>query len=153
MSDTHLNYPTDEFRMICDRYCVQADLVIHLGDWVRGTILDYLESFPLEAVTGNMDDYNIQHRLPAKKIIRVGKHRIGMAHGWGSGNDVRRRLAQEFDSVDAILYGHTHLPYVMRESGLLWFNPGSVFLGRGDHPRSIGILHGGEELEGEIIPL
>lgn len=153
MSDTHLNTPTDEFRMICDRYCDRADLVIHLGDWARSVILDYMESYPLEGVAGNMDDYAIQQRLPAKKVIRIGNHRVGIIHGWGSSKDIRRRLAGEFDNVDAILYGHTHLPYEQRENGLLWFNPGSVFMGRGELSRSIGILHAAGELRGEIIPL
>jgi uncharacterized protein len=153
MSDTHLNAPTDEFRMICERYCDQADLVIHLGDWARSAILDYMESYPLESVAGNMDDYAIQQRLTAKKVIRIGNHRVGLIHGWGSSQGLRERLAREFDDVDAILYGHTHLPYEQREGGLLWFNPGSVFMGRGELSRSIGILHVDEELWGEIIPL
>ncbi|NTW35119.1 MAG: YfcE family phosphodiesterase [Syntrophobacteraceae bacterium] len=153
MSDTHLNHPTEEFREICSRYCDQADLVIHLGDWARSTILDYLEGYSLQAVAGNMDDHAILQRLPAKKVIRTGKYRLGIIHGWGSSRDLRQRLAREFEDVDAILYGHSHLPYVQRENGLLWFNPGSVFMGRGDLPGSIGILHADEELWGEIIPL
>lgn len=153
MSDTHLNHPTEEFREICNRYCDQADLVIHLGDWARSTILDYLEGYSLQAVAGNMDDHAILQRLPAKKVIRTGKYRLGIIHGWGSSRDLRQRLAGEFEDVDAILYGHSHLPYVQRENGLLWFNPGSVFMGRGDLPGSIGILHADEELWGEIIPL
>ncbi len=153
MSDTHLNHPTEEFREICSRYCDQADLVIHLGDWARSTILDYLEGYPLHAVAGNMDDHAILQRLPAKKVIQTGKYRLGIIHGWGSSRDLRQRLAREFEDVDAILYGHSHLPYVQRDNGLLWFNPGSVFMGRGDLPGSIGILHADEELWGEIIPL
>lgn len=153
MSDTHLNHPTEEFREICSRYCDQADMVIHLGDWARSTILDYLEGYSLQAVAGNMDDHAILQRLPAKKVIRTGKYRLGIIHGWGSSRDLRQRLAREFEDVDAILYGHSHLPYVQRENGLLWFNPGSVFMGRGDLPGSIGILHADEELWGEIIPL
>jgi hypothetical protein len=153
MSDTHLNHPTEEFREICRRYCDQADLVIHLGDWARSSILDYLEGYPLQAVAGNMDDHAILQRLPAKQVVRTGKFRLGIIHGWGSSRDLRPRLAREFEDVDAILYGHSHLPYVHRENGLLWFNPGSVFMGRGDLPGSIGILHADEELWGEIIPL
>ncbi len=153
MSDTHLNHPTEEFRKICDLYCTRADLVIHLGDWARSTVLDYLEGYPLEAVAGNTDDHAILQRLPTKKVIRIGKFRVGIIHGWGSIRGLHQRLVQEFVDVDAILHGHSHLPYVQRDNGLLWFNPGSVFMGRGDLPRSIGILHAGEELWGEIVPL
>lgn len=153
MSDTHLHHPTEALRRICERYCDPADLVIHLGDWARSSILDFMEQYPLEAVAGNMDDHAIGLRLPAKKLIRVGKFRLGIIHGWGSGRNLRPRLAAEFGNVDAVLYGHTHIPQVEREDGVLWFNPGSVFLGRGDLPGSLGILHANEELWGEIIAL
>ncbi len=153
MSDTHLSHPTEEFRRICRRYCDPADLVIHLGDWARSSMLDFMESYPLEGVAGNMDDHVIAQRLPAKKVIRVGGFRLGIIHGWGSGRDLRRRLAAEFTNVDAVLHGHTHLPYMVRENGVLWFNPGSVFLGRGSLEGSLGILHADEELWGEIVPL
>ncbi|MCU0586532.1 MAG: metallophosphoesterase [Syntrophobacteraceae bacterium] len=153
MSDTHLNHPTREFQELCEEYCDQADLVIHLGDWMSSSILDFMETYPLEGVAGNTDDASIVQRLPAKKVIRVGRYRIGLIHGWGSGRDMRQRLARELPDVDAILHGHTHLPHVEHQNGVLWFNPGSVFLGRGNLPRSIGILHAREELRGEIIPL
>ena len=153
MSDTHLNHPTEEFRRICERYCGTADLVIHLGDWARSSILDFMESYPLEAVAGNMDDHAIVQRLPAKKVIRVGRFRLGIIHGWGSSRDLRRRLAGEFADVDAVLHGHTHVPQAERDNGMLWFNPGSVFLGRGELKGSLGILHANEELWGEIIAL
>lgn len=153
MSDTHLNHPTEEFRRICERYCDPADLVIHLGDWARSPLLDFMEAYPLEAVAGNMDDHAIAQRLPAKKVIRVGRFRLGIIHGWGASRDLRRRLAGEFADVDAVLHGHTHLPHVERDNGVLWFNPGSVFMGRGELRGSLGILHADEELRGEIIAL
>jgi|WetSurMetagenome_2_1015567.scaffolds.fasta_scaffold06930_2 uncharacterized protein len=153
MSDTHLNYATDELKTICTRFCDGADLVIHLGDWARGCILEFMETYPLEAVCGNMDDQMIRERLPAKKVIRAGGFRIGIAHGWGSGLDLQERLRGEFQGVDAVLFGHTHRPLVQQENGVLLFNPGSVFMGRGEHPRTLGILHVGERIEGEIIVL
>ena len=60
MSDTHLSQTTNEFKTLCSELCDDADMVIHLGDWDKVGILDYLEQYPLEAVAGNMDDYPIQ---------------------------------------------------------------------------------------------
>ncbi|GLI35051.1 MAG: YfcE family phosphodiesterase [Deltaproteobacteria bacterium] len=153
MSDTHLRQVTDEFRRICSRYCDDADMVIHLGDWARSSILDFMEQYPLEAVAGNTDDHVIQDRLPTKKVIRVGSHRIGIAHGWGAASDLPKRLRNEFIGVDAVLFGHTHVPLNAEENGIFWFNPGSVFLGRGSSERTLGILHINERIQGEIIRL
>ena len=153
MSDTHLNHATEELEKICTRFCDGADLVIHLGDWARGGVLEFMETYPLEAVCGNMDDHAIRERLPSKKVIRVGGFRIGMAHGWGSGHDLSRRITAEFQDVDAVLFGHTHQPLVKQDNGMLLFNPGSVFLGRGRHAQTLGILHVEEDIEGEIVVL
>ena len=122
---------TDQFKAICEQYCRDADMVIHLGDWTRSAILDYLEQYPLQAVAGNMDDYSVHSRLPVKKVIQVNGFRIGMIHGWGSARDLRNRLKTQFADVHAIFFGHTHQPLQSEENGLFWFNPGSVFTGAG----------------------
>lgn len=153
MSDTHLYRVNDDLKTICDRYCQDADRVIHLGDWVRGPILNYMEQYPLEAVAGNMDDHVIQNHLPAKKVIRLGGHRIGLIHGWGAASTLRSRLSQEFSNVDAIFFGHTHQPVQLQENGIFWFNPGSVFSGRGGSPPSLGIVYLQEQLRSEIVHL
>ena len=77
MSDTHLNRVTDEFKGICARYCNDADLIIHLGDWVSTSVLDHLSQYPLEAVAGNTDNHLIHDMLPAKKVIRADGRRLG----------------------------------------------------------------------------
>jgi uncharacterized protein len=153
MSDTHLSHVTEEFMAICARHCSQADMVIHLGDWERTPVLDYMEQYPLEAVSGNMDDHIIRDRLPAKKIVRAGKYLLGLTHGWGPGADLRERVFKEFTGVDAILFGHTHQAVQIEEKGIFCFNPGSVFSGRGGSPRSLGILHIEETITGQIVPL
>jgi predicted phosphodiesterase len=40
---------------------------------------------------------------------------------------------------------------MIREDGVLWFNPGSVFMGRGVSRKSIGILRINEEIDAEIV--
>lgn len=153
MSDTHLNRLTDEFKAICTKYCEEADMVIHLGDWVSASVLDYLEQYNLEAVAGNMDNYAIHDRLPAKKIISAGGFRLGLIHGWGAPFELRQKLYAEFSDVDAILFGHTHQALQIEENGIFWFNPGSVFMGRGSIPRSLGILRIDEHIQARIVSL
>jgi len=151
MSDTHLGQVTKEFEELCDRHCEGADLVIHLGDMVSGAVLRYLEQYPLEAVAGNSDDRVIHNSLPDKKLLRLGAFRVGIIHGYGSSVGLRGRLVNEFPGADAVLFGHTHVPLRQVEGGVLWFNPGSVFCGRGEHRRTLGLLHVGERIESEII--
>lgn len=153
MSDTHLDKVTDEFESLCATYCEGADMVIHLGDLVRNPVLDFLERYPLEAVAGNMDDYTIREKLPVKKVIRAQGHRLGIIHGWGSPVGLRHRIHEEFEKVDAILFGHTHQAMQAEEWGIFWFNPGSVYFGRGGLRRSIGILDIGNRISGEIVTL
>ena len=153
MSDTHLTKLTASFQELCEQYCTEADLVIHLGDSMAGPVLDYLEQYPLEAVAGNMDDASIQRRLPDKKIIQVESYRIGLTHGWGNPFGLRGRLLNDFKGVDAILFGHTHEALQLHQDGIFWFNPGSVTLGRGSSRESLGILHINDTIRSEIIPL
>lgn len=145
MSDTHLSKATDEFKAVCSEFCDDADTVIHLGDWERVEILNYLEQYPLDAVAGNMDDRSIHQRLPARKIVRAGPFRLGITHGWGSPVGIRQRLKQEFTGVDAIIFGHTHQPLILRENGLLWFNPRILIPGAG----SFREKHRGAENSGQ----
>lgn len=155
MSDTHLNRLTDEFKSICSTYCDGADLVIHLGDWVSTSILNHLEQYNLEAVAGNMDNHIIHDKLPTRKVITVAGHRMGITHGWGPGSDLQRRLRDVFPNVDAVLFGHTHCALQVEEKGVFWFNPGSVFMGRGLPTRTLGVLHveEHEHIRAEIIAL
>jgi len=153
MSDTHLRGVSDEFRSLCSSFCDDADMVIHLGDWERVEVLNYLESYPLEAVSGNVDDHSIQRKLPARKIVTAGRFRLGITHGWGPPDGIRQRLKQEFTGVDAILFGHSHQPLIVRERGLLWFNPGSVFHGRGSSRRTIGVLKINDRIKAEILTI
>jgi uncharacterized protein len=153
MSDSHLYEVTPQLEAICERYCRAADLVIHLGDIMGPTVLDYLLQFPLEAVCGNMDSHSIRQQLPVKKVIRLGGFRIGLVHGWGSSADLPEILYPEFVEVDAVLFGHTHEPFLRRSNGILWFNPGSVSSGRNGAPRSLGLLRVDTELHADHIPL
>jgi putative phosphoesterase len=153
MSDTHLTEVTDSFRAICEKYCHDADIVVHLGDWTRAAVLDYLEQYPLQAVAGNTDEHQVHSRLPMKRVLQVNGFRIGIIHGWGSARDLRSRLETQFTDVDAVFFGHTHEPLHTEERGIFWFNPGSVFSGRGRIRGSMGVVHVEGRLRGEFIVL
>ncbi|SFM59454.1 metallophosphoesterase family protein [Thermodesulforhabdus norvegica] len=159
LSDTHLTGVTEELELICSRYCEGADMVIHLGDWTSPVVLDYFMQYHLEGVAGNSDHPAIISSLPLKKIITVGSFRVGLIHGWGSYSNLRGSIREAFrdviNSLDAVFYGHSHVPYYGRENGLIWLNPGSLFKGRGVVQSSLALVEvsGGARFDVRLIEL
>jgi len=104
-----------------------VDLIIHAGDILKDFVIYELEEIaPVEAVAGNNDDYYMQHKLGVKKIINAGKFKIGITHGYGGVNALKKAMATfARDSVDCVVFGHSHAPYNERIDGVLYVNPGS----------------------------
>lgn len=61
-------------------------------------------------------------------------------------------MRDEFDDVDAIVYGHTHTPARHQVKNIYFFNPGSPTRSFYHRP-TLGILYVGEKIEGEIIEI
>ena len=154
LSDTHLQEVTPGLEALCERYAEGADLVVHCGDLVSFAVLDYLSRWPLEAVSGNSDHQTVRERLPGTRVIRAAGRRIGVAHGWGSPQDIRGRLSREFPGCEAVLFGHTHTPLCEREGGVLWVNPGSPCAPRGEGgPTLARLAVDGAALSAHIVHL
>lgn len=153
LSDTHLKEPSPEFKRIIETHFREVDKILHAGDFVDWSVAEYLLSQKeLIAVFGNMDSQDIRKAFPQKRIIELGGFRIGLIHGGGSPFGIESRVREAFDDLDVIVYGHTHTPANHQVKGILFFNPGSPtrsFI----HRSTLGILHIGEKIEGEIIKL
>jgi len=153
ISDTHLKDPHPEFRKMIGFHFKDVEKIFHTGDFVDWSIAEYLSSQKeLIAVYGNMDSYDIRKAFPEKRIIELQGFKIGLIHGGGSPFGIESRIRGEFDEVDAILYGHTHTPANHQVKNIYFFNPGSPtrsFV----HRATLGILHLGEKIEGEIIKI
>lgn len=152
LSDTHLPgtmpaLPPAVFELFKD-----VSLILHAGDIVDLAVLDELRALaPVEAVAGNMDPEAAHRTLPAKKIISIGKFRVGLIHGKFKIDIQRRMIRKEFDEVDLIVYGHSHAPFWGREDGMLFLNPGSPTDRRYAPYNSVAILTVGDSLEAEIV--
>lgn len=156
LSDTHLNGPENLIDEIVETHLSTVDMFIHAGDMVWHSVLDslYATGKPVHAVSGNMDPVEVKSRYPTKKIIEVEDVRIGIIHGWGSPDHIRQRILEEFSNVGAIVYGHTHQPFCLYESGILFFNPGSPTDSRFTKINSVGIIEvDSNNMRGEIIGL
>jgi putative phosphoesterase len=131
-----------------------VDLIIHAGDIVQLSVLDHLrEIAPVEAVAGNMDDEEVQQSLPAKKMLQLGKFRIGLIHGKYKIDRQREMIRQEFSDVDLIIYGHSHAPFWGEVGGVLFLNPGSPNVKRYAPYNSVALLHVDDALAAEIVKL
>jgi putative phosphoesterase len=153
LSDTHLEEPHSEFMKFIELHFKDVDQIFHTGDFTDWRVAEYLSSLKqIVAVSGNMDPPQIRKAFPQKRAIEVLGFRIGLTHGGGPPLGIESRVRGQFDEVDMIVYGHTHVPANHRSKGVLYFNPGSPtrsFAGQG----TIGILHIGENIEGEIIKI
>ncbi len=130
-----------------------VEKIFHAGDFVDWSVAEYLSSQKeLIAVCGNMDSRDIWKAFPERRVIELKGFNIGLIHGGGSPFGIESRIRGEFDEVDAIVYGHTHTPANHQAKNIYFFNPGSPtrsFI----HQGTLGILHLGEKIEGEIIKI
>jgi putative phosphoesterase len=153
ISDTHLRELHPEFKRTIELHFKDVEKIFHAGDFVEWSVAEYLSSLKeLIAVSGNMDSQDIRKAFPQKRIIELKGLKIGLIHGGGSPYGIESRIRDEFDDVDAIVYGHSHTPAHHQVKNIYFFNPGSAsrsFI----HRATLGILHLGEKIEGEIIKI
>ena len=106
------------------------------------------------AVHGNMDEPELQARLPETRVETVDGARIAMLHDAGVRAGREARLAERFAGCDAFVYGHTHVPQVERHGGLWVLNPGSPTERRRAPARSMLLLRVADgEIEPELVEL
>src|SRR5688500_1721049 len=90
-----------------------ADAILHAGDLMTVEVLELLESFgpPVYAVHGNVDEPELQMRLPAVRLVEAAGTRILMTHDAGASAGRLDRLRRRYGpmDVDAVVFGHSHM--------------------------------------------
>jgi hypothetical protein len=157
IADTHIS---DRAGKIPDEVLAafkDVDLIIHAGDLVDLRVLEVLRrlSKEVKAVYGNMDPDQARKELPVKQVISVGKHRIGVMHGYGNPRMLLDVLAEEFksDNVNLIIFGHSHEPLNLKKGDCLYFNPGSPTDKVFAPYNSFGIIEINDKIEARIIKI
>ena len=150
ISDTHLNRVTDEFSNTIKNIFREVDLIIHAGDMTSLFVYDYLSNWNISAVRGNMDDLDLQNILPEKRIEEIEGRRIGMIHGRGSPYGLGNLVFNEFQDVDIIIFGHSHIPFYEKKGKVEMFNPGS-YKGLSGQSGTVGIIEIDDSLRFEHI--
>ena len=151
LSDTHLSHVTKGLCNIYDQYLADADVILHAGDYVSTDIIEFFNGSYFHGVKGNMDPMKVSKMVPDKKVVELGGYKIGLIHGWGSAEGLELKVQQEFQDVDAIVFGHAHRPTNHVRDGMLFFNPGAAIGYHRTSANTIGILELGDTIQGEII--
>ena len=154
ISDTHVPTRSRFLPQEVLRLFDGVDLILHAGDLVSLQVLEPLERIArVVAVSGNMDEPEVVERLPRRVIVPAGRFRIGMIHGSGMPHDLSARARVEFhvNEVDAIVFGHSHIPVTGVLDSVYMMNPGSpTTRGRAGYT-SVGIMDVGDEIGGRIL--
>ena len=125
----------------------KPDRVLHLGDVVRdGTrLLALYPELRLEQVRGNCDHGD--GGSPEERELFFGAQRVWMLHGhtyWVKSGTAMVAEEARTRGVEAVLFGHTHVPLCDRMGSLWIMNPGTV----SGRPRATyGVM---EERKGEL---
>lgn len=141
ISDTH-RYLANVYNVISDIYD-KIDGIIHLGDVEDDVelIRHRFPDIPIYNVPGNCDHcFNIAEE---DKVIVLNGKRIFLTHGhrYGVGGGVYRLFCRGRElGADCCLFGHTHVPYLSEEEGIIIMNPGSLTQPRGGSGYSYGML-------------
>lgn len=143
VSDTHSVIHPNTARLVKE---LDADHLFHGGDIGNLGILDELRGLaPLTAVRGNIDGQVTEVPESIDVEVRAGSRsllKILLMHIAVYGPKVRVeawRLAQRYGSR-MVVCGHSHVPFMGRDKGLVLFNPGSIGPRRGSLPITLGLL-------------
>jgi len=151
ISDTHLPRGSRALPAACVERLRTADLILHAGDLVTADVLAELQALgpPVEAVHGNVDDYEVRSLLPSARLVHAGAARIAMVHDAGPAVGRLARLRERFaaSDADAVVFGHSHTPLHERDpaTGFQIFNPGSPTDRRRQPTHTMGLARIGED--------
>ncbi|WIF94082.1 metallophosphoesterase [Caminicella sporogenes] len=138
ISDTHGDYKSI-YRAIEDMGSV--DFIIHAGDTYEDAMMIKEKfGFKVIAVRGNTD---YKKDFLSEMFFTIKNKKIFLTHGHKY--DVKYNLtrlyykAQEL-GADIVIFGHSHIPQYIWESGILFINPGSVSRPRMGNKATYGLL-------------
>jgi putative phosphoesterase len=127
IADTHMPRGSRRLPEACVERLRAADVVLHAGDVTGASFWTELSALGplLYGVRGNMDEPALASRLPETLVVEVGAIRLAILHAPGPAAGRESRLAARFPGCRAVIYGHTHLPQVVRWGSTWILNPGS----------------------------
>ena len=130
ISDTHIPVVADKLPAIVIEEAKKSDFCLHAGDFISDSVFHELSKITkIYGVLGNMDESSLKGKLAEKQIVKFGSIRLGLIHGRGSPatlmDYINTEFAGELNTLDIIVFGHTHNPFDKEIDGRIYFNPGS----------------------------
>jgi uncharacterized protein len=131
----------------------RADLILHAGDLMDPTLLEELAAYaPTRAVRGNLDPS--EAGLPEMLEFEFGGARVAMTHDSGAKRGRRSRMQRRFPEARVVVFGHSHIPWLEDQDGLLLLNPGSPTDRRRQPNHTFALLRAEDgEVMAEILAL
>ena len=131
VSDTHGN--VENLRKVAEELVenLDVDFIIHLGDECED--IKVLDEFEIEVVLvhGVYCQHYQDPEITNRVLCQFDGYRFLLTH-----TDTRHKNDLPGDpdpqelaaagEVDLVLYGHTHVPGIKQENGVIWLNPGHL---------------------------
>ncbi len=128
ISDTHMPRRGTTLPAACLERLRSADLIVHAGDWSSMEAVAMVRAVgpPVVEVRGNVEEAAVRAALPVTAEVEAGGARIGVVHDGGPGAGRLARLRRRFPAADAVVFGHSHIPWhEVADDGFRVVNPGS----------------------------
>lgn len=153
IADTHIPRRAKSLPEALLPHLEDADLILHAGDLMDPSLLDHLAEYaPVHAVLGNLDPP--EANLPETLEFCFGGVKVAMIHDSGPKKGRRNRMRRRFPEARVIVFGHSHIPWLEDEDGLLLLNPGSPTDKRQQPEYTFALLHVDEGLvRAEVLAL
>ena len=135
ISDTHLPSlirTPDQLGPALADFLATCELILHGGDVVRPSVLDWCEQFaPVVVAQGNNDAFE-DPRMAERQLLDLEGWRVGMVHDLrpGESRPVPELLATSMggEQVDVLIAGDTHIERLEYREGTVVINSGSPTL-------------------------
>ena len=138
LADTHIPRRAKELPEALRAYLNRADTILRAGDLMDPAVLQVLAGYaPTHAVRGNLDPP--ETALPETVELKLGGARVAMIHDSGRKEGRRRRMSRRFPEARVIVFGHSHIPFLEDDDGLMLLNPGSPTDKRRQPRHTIGV--------------
>ncbi len=127
-----------------------VDLIVHAGDVGKPEVLETLQDIArVYPVRGNVDGGKWADNLPETEVVKVGQVYLYVLHDFYSLD-----LDPVAAGFNAVISGHSHVPKIEKQNGVIFLNPGSAGPRRFKYPISIAFLYiKGTSIEAEIVEL
>lgn len=92
-----------------------------------------------------IDQSLLKFDIEDSKVVYFNGYRIDLIHG-----DLLTSDLLHVSRGDILMYGHTHIPMLKKQDGVVYLNPGSVSFPKNGFPPSYAVF---EEREIQVLPL